>query len=149
MGISVTPKEIAEELEKTEGKSLQNGKQYKEFLKESHFTQADVNTRVKLQMLSKQIQKQVTEEAPSRASSEIKDYYEAAKASQYTTPESRDIRVIKNKDKAKVEAAKAALEKDDSIKSWERSRRNTRPTRPKAKAACSRRDRRLGRAGTA
>ncbi len=27
--------------------------------------------------------------------------------------------MIKNTDKAKVEAAKAALEKDDSIKSWE------------------------------
>jgi hypothetical protein len=50
---------------------------------------------------------------------EIKTYYEAAKASQYTTPESRDVRVVKNKDKAKVEEAKAALEKDDSIKSWE------------------------------
>ena len=70
-------------------------------------------------MLSEQIQKQVTEEAPIPSKSEIEDYYEAAKSSQYTTPESRDIRVIKNPDKAKVEEAKAALEKDDSIKSWE------------------------------
>ena len=70
-------------------------------------------------MLSTQIQEQVTEEAPIPSSSEISDYYEAAKAAQYTTPESRDIRTIKNKDKSKVEEAKAALEKDDSNKSWE------------------------------
>ena len=118
MGIAVTPKEVAEELKKLKEKAFKTEQQYKEFLKEAHFTQADVNTRVTLQMLSEQIQKQVTEEAPIPSNSEIKSYYEAAKSSQYTTPESRDIRVVKNPDKAKVEAAKAALEKDDSEKNW-------------------------------
>lgn len=119
MGISVTPKEIAAELEKLKKKAFKTEKQYEEFLKEAKFTQADVNTRVTIQVLSEQIQTQVTEEAPIPSNSEIEDYYEAAKSSQYTTPESRDIRVVKNKDKAKVEEAKAALEKDDSTKSWE------------------------------
>jgi len=119
MGISVTPKEVAEELKKLKEKAFKTEQQYKEFLKEAHFNQADVDTRVTIQILSEQIQKQVTEEAPIPSKNEIKDYYEAAKSSQYTTPESRDIRVIKNPDKAKVEEAKAALEKDDSIKSWE------------------------------
>jgi parvulin-like peptidyl-prolyl isomerase len=118
MGISATPKEVAEELKKLKEKAFKTEQQYEEFLKEAHFTQADVNTRVKDQMFIEQIQNQVTEEAPVPGKSEIKDYYEAAKSSQFTTPESRDIRVIKNSDKAKVEAAKAALEKDDSEKSW-------------------------------
>ncbi|MDX6609169.1 MAG: foldase protein PrsA [Solirubrobacterales bacterium] len=120
MGISVTPKEIAEELKKLKKKAFKTEQQYKEFLKEARFTQADVNQRVKIQLLSEQIQKQVTEETPVPSKTEIEDYYEAAKSSQYTTPESRDIRVIKNKDKAQVEEAKAALEKDDSNKSWEK-----------------------------
>ncbi|HUC07942.1 MAG TPA: peptidyl-prolyl cis-trans isomerase [Solirubrobacterales bacterium] len=119
MGISVTKKEVAEELKKLKKKAFKTEKQYEEFLKESHFTQADVDTRVKIQVLSEQIQAQVTEEASIPSNREIEDYYEAAKSSQYTTPESRDIRVVKNKDKAKVEEAKAALEKDDSTKSWE------------------------------
>ncbi|MDX6601661.1 MAG: foldase protein PrsA [Solirubrobacterales bacterium] len=119
MGISVTQKEIAEELKKLKKQAFKTKKQYEEFLKEAHYTQADVNTRVTIQMLSEQIQTQVTEEAAVPSKTEIEDYYEAAKSSQYTTPESRDIRVIKNKDKAKVEEAKAALEKDDSNKSWE------------------------------
>jgi parvulin-like peptidyl-prolyl isomerase len=119
MGISVTPKEIAKELVKLKKQAFKTEKQYREFLKEAHYTKADVLTRVKIQMLSTLIQEQVTEEAPQPSKDEIETYYEAAKATQYTTSESRDIRVIKNKDKAKVEEAKAALEKDDSVKSWE------------------------------
>jgi parvulin-like peptidyl-prolyl isomerase len=120
MGISVTPKEIADELKKLKDKAFKTEQQYKEFLKEAKFTEEDVNTRVTIQILSEQIQTQVTEEAPIPSNREIEDYYEAAKSSQYTTPESRDIRVIKNKDKAKAEEAKAALEKDNSNKSWEK-----------------------------
>ena len=120
MGIAVTPKEVLKELAKLKKQAFKTEKQYKEFLTEAHFTRADVLSRVKIQMLSTQIQEQITEEAPIPSSSEIKNYYEAAKAAQYTTPESRDIRVVKNKNKAKVEEAKAALEKDDSNKSWEK-----------------------------
>lgn len=119
MGFSVTPEEIAKELEKLKKKSFKTDKQYDEFLKEAHFTQADVDTRVTIQMLSSKIQEAVTEDAIKPSKSEIQNYYDAALSSQFTTPESRDIRVIKNKDKAKVEEAKAALEKDDSVKSWE------------------------------
>lgn len=120
MGITVTPKEVAKELKKLKAQAFKTPKQYQEFLKEAKYTQADVLQRVKIQMVSTKIQEQVTNEAPTPSSSEIEDYYEEAKASQYTTPESRDVRLVKNKDKAKVEAAKAALEKDDSIKSWEK-----------------------------
>jgi parvulin-like peptidyl-prolyl isomerase len=119
MGISVTPEEVDKELDKLKKQAFKTEKQYQEFLKEAHFTRADVLGRVELQMLQQQLESQVTEEAPVPSKREIKTYYEAAKASQYTTPESRDVRVVKNKDKAKVEEAKAALEKDDSIKSWE------------------------------
>ena len=118
MGLSVTKKEIADELAKLKKQSFKTEQEYKEFLKEAHFTIADVNERVTIQILSKEIQEQVTEETPQPSNAEIESYYEAAKSSQYTTGETREIRVIKNKDKAKVEAAKAALEKDDSTKSW-------------------------------
>jgi parvulin-like peptidyl-prolyl isomerase len=118
MGFSVTPKEVATELEELKKKAFKTEKQYEEFLKEAHFTEADVNQRVTLQILSGKIQEAVTESGQVPSSGEIKDYYEAAKSSQLTTPETRDIRVVKNKDAAKVEAAKAKLEKDDSTKSW-------------------------------
>jgi len=118
MGISVSKKEIADELAKLKKQSFKTEQEYKKFLKEAHFSIADVNERVTLQILSAKIQAQVTEEAPQPSKSEIETYYEAAKSSQYTTGETREIRLVKNKDKAKVEEAKKALEKDDSAKSW-------------------------------
>ncbi len=118
MGISVSKKEIADELAKLKKQSFKTEQEYKEFLKEAHFSLADVNERVTLQILSKDIQEQVTEEAPQPSKAEIETYYEAAKSSQYTTGETREIRLVKNKDKVKVEEAKKALEKDDSAKSW-------------------------------
>jgi parvulin-like peptidyl-prolyl isomerase len=118
MGITVSKKEIADELAKLKKQAFKTEQQYKEFLKEAHFTIADVNERVTIQILSGKIQEQITEGTPQPSKSEIQDYYDAAKSSQYTTPETREIRVVKNKDKAKVEEAKAKLEKDDSTKSW-------------------------------
>jgi parvulin-like peptidyl-prolyl isomerase len=118
MGITVSKKEIAAELAKLKKQSFKTEQQYKEFLKEAHFTLADVDERVTIQILSAKIQAQITENTPQPSKAEIENYYEAAKASQYTTGETREIRVIKNKDKAKVEEAKAKLEKDDSAKSW-------------------------------
>lgn len=120
MGISVTPEEVSKELEKLKSQSFKTEKQYEEFLEEAKYTQADVDQRVKIQIISTQIQEQITNEAPTPSSREIEDFYEAAKSSQYTTPESRDVRLVKNKDKAKVDEAKAALEEDDSVKSWEK-----------------------------
>jgi parvulin-like peptidyl-prolyl isomerase len=120
MGFSVTEKEVAEELKKLKSQSFGGEKQYREFLKESHYTPKDVVQRVKIQILSKEIQEQIQGEKPVPSSREIEEYYEAAKSSQYTTPESRDIRSVLNKDKAKAEEAKAELEKDDSVQSWEK-----------------------------
>lgn len=119
MGISATPKEVEQELAKLKKQAFKTEKQYEEFLKESHYTEEDVSRLVKVQVLSTKIQEQLKEESPVPSSREIEEFYEAAKSSQFTTPESRDIRIVVNKDKGKVEEAKAALEKDSSVKSWE------------------------------
>jgi foldase protein PrsA len=121
MGFTVTPKEIAAELKKIKEQSFESSeKKFQEFLKESGFTRADVLSRVKVQVLAGKIQEQIQEEAPTPSKGEIEDYYEATKATQFTTPESRDIRLVVNKSKKKVEEAKTALEKDDSVESWEK-----------------------------
>lgn len=120
MGIAVTPKEVAEELKKVETQQFKSKKQFQEFLKQSHFTPADVKVRITDLIFNKKIQEQIQGEPTVPSSREIEEYYEAAKSSQYTTPESRDIRTVLNKDKAKVEEAKAQLEKDDSVQSWEK-----------------------------
>jgi parvulin-like peptidyl-prolyl isomerase len=120
MGFSVSEKEVEAELKKLKSQAFKTEKQYEEFLKESHYTPEDVNERVKVQILSTKIQDQLKEAAPAPSSDEISEYYEETKSSQYTTPESRDIRTVLNKDKGKVEEAKALLEKDDSVESWKK-----------------------------
>jgi len=120
MGFSVTPKEVSAELKKLKKQAFKSEKQYEEFLKESHYTEADINERVKVIILQKRIQESIAEGGSVPSSGEISDYYEAAKSSQFTTPESRNVRTIGNKDKAKVEAAKSLLLKDHSAKSWEK-----------------------------
>ncbi len=120
LGISATPKQIATELAQIKKQNFKTKAEYEKFLKTSHFTRADVLARVKLQLLSTQIQERISKEAPAPSSSEVADYYDAAKGSQYTTPETRDARIVINKDKAKAEQAKSLLDKDDSAASWKK-----------------------------
>jgi len=120
LGIVATPKQIATELASIKKQNFQTDAEFQQFLKTSRYTQADVLDRVKLQLLSTQIQERITGEAPPPSNSEISAFYDTNKDAQYTTAESRDVRTVINKDKAKVEQAKAALEKDSSPESWEK-----------------------------
>lgn len=130
LGISVTEKQVEDELATIKKQSFGSDRAYEKFLKESKFSQEDVNDRVRLQLLSTQIQEKVNGEAPKPSSEEIQAYYDAEKAAQFTTGETRDVRLIINKDKAQVEAAKKELEKDSSEESWKAvaSKYSTDPT---------------------
>jgi foldase protein PrsA len=120
LGITVTEEEVEAELKKLKKENFKTEAEYKSFLKEAHYTQADVLQRVKLQKLSTEIQEQLKENVSSPSKGEIENYYEAAKAAQFTQKPSRDIRVVVNKDKKKAEEALAALSKDDTSKNWEK-----------------------------
>ncbi len=120
LGISVTPKQVAAEVAQIKKTNFKTEAEFQKFLKTSRFTNEDVLARVKLQLLSTQIQEAISKEAPPASEAEIADYYETAKDTQYTTAASRDARVVVNKDKAQIEAAKTVLEKDDSPASWKK-----------------------------
>lgn len=120
MGITITDKQVEEELAQIKKSSFPTKSAFQKFLKESGFTQQDVNDRVELQVLVNAIKEKVNSEAPAPSESEIKAYYEEEKATQFTEKESRDVRLIINKDKSKVEAAKKELEKDNSPANWKK-----------------------------
>jgi len=120
MGITTTDKQVEEELAQIKKSSFPTPGSYDKFLKESGLSPEDVNDRVELQVVVNAIQEKVNAEAPAPTSSEVSDYYEAEKATQFTEKESRDVRLVINKDKAKVEAAKKALEADSSPASWKK-----------------------------
>jgi parvulin-like peptidyl-prolyl isomerase len=120
LDISVTPKQIATELAQIKKTNFKTPAEYKKFLTTSHFTKADVLARVKLQLLSTQIQEAISKEAPAPSSAEISAYYDSAKETQYSTKESRDIRLVINRNKTQVEKAKALLDKDHSVANWKK-----------------------------
>lgn len=121
LGIKITDKQVEEELAKIKKESFPSEAAFKKFLKESKFTLEDVNDIVEVRVLSTAIQEQVNSEAPAPSSSQVKGYYEAEKEAQFTEKESRDVRLIVNKDKGKVEAAQKELEKDHSPAAWKKA----------------------------
>ncbi|HEX6665981.1 MAG TPA: peptidyl-prolyl cis-trans isomerase [Solirubrobacterales bacterium] len=120
LGVSATDKQIEDELDQIKEQNFPTEKAYKQFLKTSGFTQQDVDDRVELQILGKQIQEKVGSEAPPPSDSQVENFYNASKTTQFTTKPSRDVRLITNQDKGEVEAAKKALEADSSPKNWEK-----------------------------
>lgn len=120
MGITATDKQIEDELDQIKEQNFPTPKAFNEFLATSKLSEEDVDRQVELQVLSKAIQEKVNSEAPLPSDDEIADFYEASKETQFTTKTSRDVRLIVNKDKAEVEAAKVQLEADDSPASWKK-----------------------------
>jgi parvulin-like peptidyl-prolyl isomerase len=116
--IEPTEQEVDAEVKKVKKESFKSEAEFQKFLKESHFTSADVHEKVLIQMLSKELQEQLKEKAPTPSQSEVKAYYEAAKDTQFTTKPSRDIRTVLTKDSKKADEAAAALGKDNSAQNW-------------------------------
>lgn len=108
MGIGATPAEVKRQFEQTKEQSFSNERQYRKFLASSQMTQADINTRVEQDLLQQKIRQKVTGLDSKASAEEIKAYYDQSKA-RFTQPERRDLRIVLNKDKEKVEKAKAEL----------------------------------------
>jgi hypothetical protein len=102
LGITVTEKEVATELATVKKQSFPTEQAYQKFLKESKFTQQQVNEILELQIFTKKIEEAAKAEAPEPTSSEIAAYFEAEKATKFTVKESRDVRVVINEVKSNV-----------------------------------------------
>ena len=122
--------------EETEERKLQIRSRIPEIPQDSHYTPADVNERVKIQILSTRLQEQLGEEAPKPSQSEIEDYYEEAKATQFTheaeprRPPDRQQRPEESAKKRKTRWSKTTRRR-----TGERSSKSTPKTRPRKKAA--------------
>lgn len=121
MGIGVSDQKVSKELEKLKKENFPKEAEFDKFVKESGFTPEDVDLRVKFQIVSNEIQEQLSEEAPTPSDDEIEAYYEAAKSAQFTQQPSRDVRLIRNKDRRKAEQALARLEKANTAKDWNKA----------------------------
>jgi foldase protein PrsA len=117
-GIVVTDRQIDEELQKVVQQQFGSQKAFEKFLKQSGFTPDEARDRIRLQLVSQEIQTDVIPQNIDVPQDQIKEYYEANK-SQFETPESRDVRVVLTKTESEAAQAKAELEKDSSPKGWQ------------------------------
>ncbi|HEX4306962.1 MAG TPA: peptidyl-prolyl cis-trans isomerase [Solirubrobacterales bacterium] len=120
LGIKVTNKEIESGVAKVKKESFKTEKAFQEFLKEQNLTEEEVDELIELQIVQTKIQEKITKEATPVTESELKAYYEAEKAAQFTKKPTRDVRVVVNENKKEVEAAQKALEADNSEASWKK-----------------------------
>lgn len=126
-GINVTQRQIDDQLKQVAQQNFQckeneepfQCKALKDFLKESKYTQDDVLERIKVGLLSNELQTSLTEDAPKPTDSQLRAYYDAF-SSQFQLPASTDLRLIQTEKRGQAEKAKAELEKDDSPESWEK-----------------------------
>jgi PPIC-type PPIASE domain/SurA N-terminal domain len=139
-GITATEGEIDAQLEQIVSQNFRcpsgedpfQCEEFRQFLERSSFSRSDVIQRVELQILSTELQSRITQDAPEVSADQIEDYYEDA-PDQFTLPASRDIRLVLNRDRSKVEEAKSRLQSDDSDQSWARVAREL-STDPVSKA---------------
>lgn len=120
LNISVTDKQVEEKLDEAKEQNFPTKAAFDEFLETSGFTQKEVERRVRLQELGTRIQ-EMASIAPQPSNEEIEDFYEAAKANQFTAGPTRDIRIVTNEDKAKAGEALDALEADSTPEGWKKA----------------------------
>lgn len=118
-GIEVSDAAVEDRLEQIRKQQFGSQREFERFLRRQHFTEQDALERVRLQLLSERIQEQVLGAGSEVSDDEITNYYES-NIQQFTTPESRDVRLILNPKREKVEQARELLAEDDSQKSWKR-----------------------------
>ncbi|MGH2923628.1 MAG: peptidyl-prolyl cis-trans isomerase, partial [Solirubrobacterales bacterium] len=117
-GIEASDEEVQREFEQTKEENFDTEKEFQQFLQQSGFTQEDIDLRVRLQLLSEKIQAEITEAAAGVSDSDAEEFYEANK-SQFEQPESRNVRLVLNPDRAEADRAAEQLGEDNSPENWD------------------------------
>lgn len=121
LGITVSDRQVDDRLDQLKQQQFKGDEvKYRKFLAKSGYTEEDIRRRVGLQVLAQKIQAQVSEDAGQASEADARKYYEANITS-FEQPASRNIRVVVNKDRAKVESALEALQADDSPAGWNKA----------------------------
>ena len=121
LGVKVSDKEVKKEFEKIKNEQFPKAEEFKKFLSTSGQSVSDLLLRVKLNLLSSKIQQKIAKEKHSPSQAEIEKYYKEH-ASQFGTPEKRDVRIILTKTEAQAKGAKKEIESGKSFASVAKSK---------------------------
>jgi foldase protein PrsA len=119
LGVTATEREIDNEFETIRSDQFPSEAAFRRFLRESNFTEEEVLDRVRLQVLSRKVEQQITEAVDEVPEEEIEDFYESSKDN-FTTPETRDIRLIVTDNQADADKVEAQLEQSSETKDYAR-----------------------------
>jgi foldase protein PrsA len=109
--INVTPAQVQTEFQKEKSQQYPTASAFQTFLSQSGYTLQDLLFRVRLNLIYKALLAKYNKPVTN---AEISAYY-VTHASQFGTPETRNLRIVLTKSQSQANAAKAAL---TSGKSW-------------------------------
>jgi foldase protein PrsA len=107
--ITVSDKAVRKSFDDQKKQAFPTDKAYKQFLKTSGMTEADILFRVKLSQLQEKLTQKVTADAKKISTADVSDYYDKNQK-RFAQPERRDLLVVLTKTQAKAQQAKSAIE---------------------------------------
>lgn len=119
LGATATEREVQNEFQTIRQDQFPGDAAFKKFLEDSAFTEEEVLDRVKLQVLSRKIEEQINGSVTEVPEDDLKQFYEDSKEN-FTTPETRDIRLVVTDNQAEADKVEAALAKSDEVKDFAR-----------------------------
>lgn len=112
-GINISESEVKQRFTPLKQQTFPKEANYQKFLKSTGQTEADLLDLVRNQMYQEKIREQVTK-ADTPGAKEIEAQYNKNKK-QYAQPATRDLLIVFNSKKGKIDQAKAAIESGDSF----------------------------------
>jgi foldase protein PrsA len=111
--IKVSDAAVKKSFDQQKKQAFPNDKAYKQFLKTSGMSEADILFRVRLSQLQEKLTKKVTDDAAKVTDQDVESYYNKNKK-RFAQPERRDLHVVVTKTQDKANQARAALESGQS-----------------------------------
>lgn len=116
LGVKLSDKEVKKEFAKIKAEEFPKAAEFEKFLATSGQTVSDLLLRVKLNLLSQKIQKQIVKNKSKVTEAQIAKFYNENK-SRYGTPEKRNVEIILTKTEAAATSAKKEVESGKSFAS--------------------------------
>jgi foldase protein PrsA len=109
LGVKLSDAEVHKEFVKIKSAQFPKAAEFEKFLQSSGQSVSDLLLRVKLNLLSSKIQKQVVKNKGKVTEAQVTKYYNENK-SRYGTPEKRNVRIVLTKTEAAAASAKKEIE---------------------------------------
>ena len=119
LGVAATDREVQNEFQTIRQDQFPGDAAFEQFLEDSAFTEEEVLDRVRLQVLSRKIEEQINNGVSEVPEDELEQFYEDSREN-FTTPETRDIRLVVTDNQEEADQIEAALAESNEVKDFAR-----------------------------